>query len=59
MISIVYIFRNQRLFFFYSEKDIPKEYSLFLKFGNQGRMEYKIGTFNFIKTTTRELIDKK
>lgn len=52
-------FPEPKILYLYSEKDIPEYLTLQLHFPNQGVMDYKISTFDFIKTTTEELNQKK
>lgn len=53
-------FPEPKIIYLYSENDdIPKELELKLDFGSQGEFIYKVGTFDYIRTSVDEINNKK
>ncbi|MDD3239618.1 MAG: hypothetical protein PHW47_05950 [Lachnospira sp.] len=52
-------FPEPKIIYLYSPEEIPDEYILLLNFQGQGTFEYKVKTFNFIRTSLEELNQKR
>ena len=55
----VLTFPEPKIIYLYSPVEIPDEYTLLLNFQGQGIFEYKVKTFNFIRTSLEELNQKR
>lgn len=52
-------FPEPQILYLYSEKNVPKEYKLLLKFGKQGEFIYRIPVCNFATISIDEMNEKK
>jgi hypothetical protein len=52
-------FPEPKIIYLFSNQPIPKEYTLRLSFGTQGYFDYKVTTFDYLKTSIEELNRKK